>query len=70
MDIEKGLSKSAYYLTVQHVHDAAKIVFLNLTKKAVREEQKENEKRERLLNNLKVSGDGSWKSVGFHRYTE
>lgn len=31
----------------------------------MQEEQAKNEKRERLLNNFKVAGDGSWKKRGF-----
>lgn len=65
MDLGKGISRNAYYTILQHIYDASRIVFLLLRKKAVREEQAENEKRERSLNNLKVSGDGSWQKRGF-----
>lgn len=65
MDLGEGLSNNAYYLILQHVYDAAKVTFLTLRKKAVKEEQLENEKHERPLNNFKISGDGSWKKRGF-----
>lgn len=65
MDIGQGISYSAYNNIVQHIHSASKNVFEALCAKAVTEEQKENEKHERPLSNLKISGDGSWKKRGF-----
>jgi len=58
MDICDGLSESAYDKIIDHFHSAAKAVF-KFCSKAVEEEKKKNEEHERQ--NLKVSGDGSWK---------
>lgn len=65
MDICDGLSNSAYNNIVEHQHSATKSVFEYFSRKAVEEEKKENERRERPILNLKVSGDGSWKKRGF-----
>lgn len=48
-----------------HIYEAVKSVFDTLSKKAVEEEKTENIKNKRLPNELKVSGDGSWKKRGF-----
>lgn len=65
MDICDGISQSAYDRIVQYLHAASLSVFDYCCKKAVKEEQIENEKRELPLLKLKVSGDGSWKKRGF-----
>ncbi|XP_011882083.1 PREDICTED: uncharacterized protein LOC105569888 [Vollenhovia emeryi] len=65
MDLGKGIGKNSYYVILRHIYDASKIVFLLLRKKAMKEEQAENEKKERDLSNLKVSSDSSWQKHGF-----
>lgn len=65
MDICDGLSQQAYDNVVVHIHSATKAVFDFCCEKAVNEEKKENEKHERRLLDLKISGDRSWKRRGF-----
>lgn len=50
---------------MQHIHTGSKAVFEILYKKAIKEEQEENNKNGRPPNNLKVFGDESWKKHGF-----
>lgn len=65
MDLCEGLRESSYNNIVNHIYETTKSIFELCSKKAVEEEKKENEKQERPILNLKVSGDGSWKKRGF-----
>jgi len=65
MDICNGLTESAYNKIIKHIYSATKAEFESCAQRAVNEEKKENEIRERLILNLKVSGDSSWKKRGF-----
>lgn len=65
MDLCKGLSQSSYDRILDYLHTAISSVFSYCCEKAVEEEKKENEKNERPLLHLKVSGDGSWRKRGF-----
>lgn len=69
MDISKGLSINTYERVIQHIHEAAKTIFDAMCLRVVEEERKENEKKERLINNFTVSGDGSWKKGPLHPNT-
>lgn len=65
MDICSGLSSGAYMNIMNHLHASAESIFKLCRRKAAEEEQKENEKREKPLLDLHVSGDASWKKRGF-----
>jgi len=65
MDLGHGLSRTAYANIVQHVYASSKKMFDICCKNAIQEEMKQNEKEERPILNLTVSGDGSWKKRGF-----
>lgn len=65
MDFGTGLSNTAYDGIVNQVYNAAKYVFEVVCKKAVAEEEKLNEKKEKPKSDFHVSGDGSWKKRGF-----
>jgi len=65
MDIGQGISISTYDSIVQHIYTAARSVFDAVCKRAVEEEKEENVNNERPPNDLKISGDGSWKKRGF-----
>lgn len=54
MDIGSGIAEETYNRIYDHIHLAAKKVFEFCCKKAVEEENKENEKRERPVSNFKV----------------
>ncbi|XP_074111956.1 uncharacterized protein LOC141535751 [Cotesia typhae] len=65
MDICNGLSESTYNAIVLLLHTTTQSLFKASCVKAVDEEKSENEKHERPILNLKVSGDGTWKKRGF-----
>lgn len=65
MDMCTGLSKSSYTKIVEHIHEAAKSSFKDLSKKAVQEEIAKNIEHGRPEKLIKVSGDGTWKKRGF-----
>ena len=65
MDISQGLAKSTYDQIVQHLYTASKTMFKSACKKAVEEEKELNVQNERPADDLKVSGDGSWKKRGY-----
>lgn len=65
MDIGKGMCQDTYSSIINHLYDAAKIVFDAMCLRVVQQERKENEKREKPCSNFTVSGDGSWKKRGF-----
>ncbi|KOC58613.1 hypothetical protein WH47_06147 [Habropoda laboriosa] len=65
MDIGNGITEETYNGIYTNFHAAAKKVYEFCCKKAIEEEKKENEKHERPILNLKVSGDGTWKKRGF-----
>ncbi|XP_043499981.1 uncharacterized protein LOC122522774 [Polistes fuscatus] len=65
MDMCDGLSEAVYNNIITRLHDATKSIFQSCCKKAVEKEKEENEKHNRPIFNLKVSGDGSWKKQGY-----
>lgn len=65
MDIGQGMTKTTYINVMEKIHVAASAIFGILCKKAIEEENQENVENERPLSNLKISGDGSWKTRGF-----
>ncbi|CAD6216153.1 GSCOCG00004372001-RA-CDS, partial [Cotesia congregata] len=65
MDICNGLSESTYNAIVLLLHTTTQSLFKASCVKAIDEEKSENEKHERPILNLKVSGDGTWKKRGF-----
>ncbi|XP_015177660.1 PREDICTED: uncharacterized protein LOC107067025 [Polistes dominula] len=68
MDICNGLTESSYNGIISIIHNTTQSAFRASTVKAVSEEKAENEKHERPVINLKVSGDGIWKKRGFISY--
>ena len=65
MDISNGMAEETYNGIYTNFHATASKVYEFCCKKAVKEEKKENEERERPILNLKVSGGGTWKKRGF-----
>ncbi|CAH2100864.1 unnamed protein product [Euphydryas editha] len=65
MDICNGISESTYNAVTSLLHTSTQSLFQASCVKAVGEEKRENEKHERPILNLKVSGDGTWKKRGF-----
>jgi len=65
MDLGRGLSQRSYDGIVQYIYVSSKKFFEISCKKAIQEEIENNEKEERPVLNLSVSGDGSWKKRGF-----
>lgn len=57
--------QDTYGSIINHLYDAAKIVFDAMCLRVVQQERKENEEREKTSSNFTVSGDGSWKKRGF-----
>lgn len=57
--------EDTYGSIINHLYDAAKIVFDAMCLRVVQQERKENEKRDKPCSNFTVSGDGSWKKRGF-----
>jgi len=65
MDLGRGLSQKSYDGIVQYIYASSKKFFEISCKKAIQEEIENNEKEERPILNLSISGDGSWKKRDF-----
>lgn len=59
MDICNGISESSYNAIISLIYTATQSVFQASCVQAANEEKAENEKHERPILNLKVSGDGT-----------
>lgn len=57
MNLGTGISQHAYDRIIQHIHVSVKKLFEVSTKNAIELEKKENEKKEKPILNLTVSGD-------------
>jgi len=65
LGLGRGLSQRSYDGIVQYIYASSKKFFEISCKKAIQEEIENNEKEERPILNLSVSGDGSWKKRDF-----